>query len=161
MSQANFAPGSTGAPKFRYPDAYDSDSAADETPLEPPSPKAIPPRRIFTSTSSPPRYGHDSIAAGCSASHPKGGLEQKEADLKKSIEAGHPIDHPTAGSKLVVESMMSESILTRLRRGRDFARLSPERGINAATKNRKKHRQTRRQARSRYRSRIRGRRPCA
>ena len=52
----------------------------------------------------------------------------------KTIDVWHQLDNPTAESDLMVESDLSESVLTMLRLGRAFARLAPELGINAATK---------------------------
>ena len=68
------------------------------------------------------------------SSRPRVDRDQKEADLMTTIEVWSHLDNPTAESDLMVESDLSESVLTMLRRGRDVARLAPERGINEATK---------------------------
>ena len=125
------AQGNPDASQCRFPDEYDSDSAADEPALEHPSSKAIPPRKVFTST---PRNGPDSVITAASSSHPRVDHDQKEADLEKTIEVWHQIDRPTKESNLVAESTLSGSVLAMLRRGRAFARLAPDSGINAATK---------------------------
>ena len=126
-----------------------------ERSLPPPLSKAVNRRRFNTSAPSRPRYGPESVPMAetsprtpvmpTASLSPDPEIERiaqdivnrrnhREIVLQEVVDLWHRLEHPRPNDSLIVESDLSEDVITMMRRGKRFAELAPRVGVNQATK---------------------------